>query len=213
MQNLTLHYFHDPLCGWCYAAAPMADAVEAAGGTLVLHGGGLWTEPSRLASEKTDHIRQSDARIASLTGQPFGPAYTDGLLGGPETVFWSLPPIAAVLAAGQDGKGAGPRMLHAIQIAHYRDGRRVVDADVLADIAAESGLDRHAFVAAFDLAAAAGHVAQSRVLMRRFDLRGFPSFLIERGSERVQVLHEDFLGHPDRFVDAVAHAATSALQS
>ena len=213
MRDLTLHYLHDPLCGWCYAAAPMVQAVEAAGITLKLHGGGLWATPSGLAPEKTDYIRQNDMRIASLTGQPFGISYTDGLLSDPATLFWSLPTIAAVLATEQVDPNAGPGMLHAIQVAHYRDGRHVVKADVLADIAAENGFDRQAFGAAFDLAAADRHVAESRTLMPRFGLRGFPSFLVEAGPDLVRVPHEDFYGHPERFVDAVARTAASIFQS
>jgi len=41
----TLHYVHDPLCGWCYAVTPMVEAVANAGIPIVLHGGGLW-EPA-----------------------------------------------------------------------------------------------------------------------------------------------------------------------
>ncbi|MGE1526886.1 hypothetical protein [Pseudomonas putida] len=28
MQQATLHYFYDPFCGWCYAAAPMVSAAQ-----------------------------------------------------------------------------------------------------------------------------------------------------------------------------------------
>lgn len=31
MRASILHYVYDPLCGWCYAATPMVEAVANAG--------------------------------------------------------------------------------------------------------------------------------------------------------------------------------------
>ncbi len=41
-----LHYIYDPLCGWCYAAAPL---VAAARGILPVegHAGGMMAGPNR----------------------------------------------------------------------------------------------------------------------------------------------------------------------
>ncbi len=40
VMTIRLHYIHDPLCGWCYAAAPLAEAAAAVPGVeIVLHGG------------------------------------------------------------------------------------------------------------------------------------------------------------------------------
>ena len=207
MPGPMLHYVHDPLCGWCYAAAPMVDAVREAGIPLSLHGGGLWADPTKLSADKAAYIRTSDARIASLSGQHFGTAYTDELLGDPTTVFWSLPTIAAVQAAERVEAGAGLRMLHAVQAAHYVDGRRVVDPAILADVAAGFGLDAQAFEQSFDLASANSHVASTRVFMERLGLSGFPGFVLERGAELIGVPHDRFYGRPAAFAEAVADAA------
>ncbi|MGL6011675.1 MAG: DsbA family protein, partial [Shewanella oncorhynchi] len=42
-KERTLHAIIDPLCGWCYAAAPLLDAAAKAGFTIKLHGGGMLT--------------------------------------------------------------------------------------------------------------------------------------------------------------------------
>ena len=40
----VLHYIFDPLCGWCYAAAPLVKAARSVPGvTLQWHGGGMLT--------------------------------------------------------------------------------------------------------------------------------------------------------------------------
>ena len=83
MTQATLHYIHDPLCGWCYAVQPLISAaMERLDGriALQLHGGGLFPEPSVLDESLARHIAQADQRIAQYSGQPFGKPYLEGLL-------------------------------------------------------------------------------------------------------------------------------------
>ena len=98
-------------------------------------------------------------------------------------------------------------MLHAIQRAHYVDGRHVVQVDVLDENAASAGLDGQAFVEAVAQVPVVEHIASTRALMARLDLRGFPSFVLERGSELIRVPHEGFYGRPKAFAAAVADLA------
>ena len=95
-----LHYIYDPFCGWCYGAAPL---VKAAREVLPVqgHGGGMMAGPyrQRVSAELRGYVLPHDARIAQLTGQPFGEAYAEGLLRDTTAVFDSEQPIAAILAA------------------------------------------------------------------------------------------------------------------
>ncbi len=195
-----LHYLHDPLCGWCWAAAPL---IQAARELLPVqaHGGGLFMGDGRrtMGAEWRAYVLPHDQRIAQLSGQPFGAAYQNGLLN--DTTAWldSEPPIAAVLAADRLA-GRGLDLLASIQRAHYVDGRQVAQADVLRDLAQVLGLDGEAF--ARELAACSGdttrdHVADTRALMRRLGGRGFPTLALAQG-ERWQLIDVGpFLGHVD----------------
>jgi len=121
MSIATLHYIHDPLCGWCYAAQLLVGAALAQLGSrlaLRLHGGGLFGEPHHVDPALAQHIVHSDERIAQLSGQPFGEAYRQGLLAEDGTVLHSLPPIAAVLAVASLAPAMAYPMLAAIQNAH-----------------------------------------------------------------------------------------------
>lgn len=209
MTTPTLHYVHDPLCGWCYAAAPMVRAALDAGVAVVLHGGGLWEPATRLDPDRGRSIRQNDERIAALTSLPFGSPYLNGLLDNPGTVFWSRPTIAAVLAAGVVRTGADLSMLHAIQDAHYVAGRRVVDTAVLTDLALGLGLDGDAFQRSFDDVEVDAHIAHTRGWMERLGLRGFPSFVLENGPTPIRFRHEPFYGRPEAFAQAVRDTAAS----
>ncbi len=205
-MSSLLHYIHDPLCGWCYAVTPMVEAVRDAGVPIALHGGGLWEPATRLRPDKSSHIRETDARIATLTGMTFGSSYLSGLLADPDTLFWSRPTIAAVLAAETIQANAGLPMLHAIQHAHYVDGRRVVEPAVLADVGESLNLDRARFLEGLNTVPVDTHIADTRERMRQHGLHGFPSFVLERGGAYVRVPHETFYGQPQEFVRAVIAA-------
>jgi len=206
-QLARLHYIHDPLCGWCYAAAPLVAAARALPGlAVVLHGGGLFATPQALEPAMAAHIRAADGRIAALTGQEFGPAYLDGLLVDPATRFHSLPPITGICAADEIAPGLGFALLEAIQTAHYRDGQRVIAPEVLADLAVGCGLDRDAFTEAYAVCDGAAHIAATRALMRDTGISGFPGLLLEKDGRIARVPLDGFLGAPDRFAAHLAAA-------
>ena len=74
MTTPVLHYIHDPLCGWCYAAEPLVQAAAAAGIPVVLHGGGLWGSPIHAPEAKRRMMRATDDRLAALARPPIGGA-------------------------------------------------------------------------------------------------------------------------------------------
>lgn len=199
MATATLHYFHDPFCGWCYGAAPLVAAARAVL-PVRAHGGGMLAGPARQygGEQWRGHVLPHDRRIAQMTGQVFGDAYLNGLLRDPEAVFDSLPAIAAVLAADTLAD-KGLDMLARLQVAHYGEGRRIAEAAVLVALAAELGLEPAAFRSALDQALAhdvAGHISEARRQMARHGLSGFPSFLLEVDGRFERVDASAFLGQP-----------------
>ena len=179
-----LHYIYDPLCGWCYGAAPLVDAARAVPGlAIAIHGGGMMAGSNR--QPVTDALRRyvmpHDERIAGLSGQPFGADYFDGLLRDGGAVFDSEPPTTAILAA-ENLAGRGLDLLKRIQRAHYVEGRRIADPAVLRDLAAEIGLDADAYAAAqADAAGAATLDHRAKPPPAVADRRlGLPTFALER---------------------------------
>ena len=203
----VLHYVYDPLCGWCYGAAPLLDAAQAIDGlAIVLHGGGMMSGANRQSVNDNlrRHVMAHDQRIAQATGQPFGDAYFDGLLRDTGAVFDSTPPTTAILAA-QEIAGLGLAMLHLIQHAHYVLGQRVADAAVLAGLARQLGLDAGLFAAACSRLAGAAteqHIAHSRALLARLGGQGFPTLAIEYADGRmVPVDLGNWLGRTEAWND------------
>jgi putative protein-disulfide isomerase len=200
MSTQTLHYIHDPLCGWCYGAAPLVRVARDAL-TVRAHGGGMMAGPARrpVTPELRQFVMPHDRRIAQLSGQPFGPAYVDGLLLDTGAVFDSAPPITAMLAADELA-GTGLDMLARLQTAHYVEGRRISEPAVIEELAPSIGLDAAAFRDAFQRlqgAATQAHIEDSRSLLARVGGRGFPTFVLEEEGRFTTVDIGPYLGQPD----------------
>jgi putative protein-disulfide isomerase len=199
-MSAILHYLYDPLCGWCYGAEPLVTAATHVEGLEIrLHAGGLWPQPTTLPNETRRYIQQADARIASMSGQPFGPAYLSGLLLDPTMMLDSRPPIAAILAAQTLAPDKALPLLRAIQRAHYVEGRRVVEAEVLCDLATDCGLERAKFEAAFRAVSADAHIVATHRLMQRVGSGGFPTFVLEIDGQLYGVPHQRYASDPGAF--------------
>ena len=200
----TLHYIFDPLCGWCYGAAPLVEAARAVPGLHVaFHGGGMMTGSNRrqITPAWRGYVLPHDRRIEQLSGQPFGDAYLNGLLNDTTAIMDSGPPITAILAA-ETLAGRGLDMLHRLQRAHYVEGLRIADLPVLAELARQLGMDAAAFEAAYAQQAGAAtqqHIAASRALLARVGGQGFPTFVLDDGAGTLSVIDiGEFLGQPAR---------------
>ncbi|AJG23136.1 DsbA family protein [Cupriavidus basilensis] len=214
MSGLTLHYIYDPLCGWCYGAAPLVRAARAVPGlALALHGGGMLTGANRrrITAQWRDYVMPHDRRIAALTGQPFGERYFEGLLRDESAVMDSAAPTTTILAAqALGGVQAAADLLARLQHAHYVDGLRIADAQVLADLAGQAGLDPQRFAGlCLDIGGdkTQAHMAASRALLNRLGGHGFPTFALQKGTDQFAVLDVGpFLGDAGAWQESLARA-------
>lgn len=209
MTDAILHYYYDPLCGWCYAAAPLVAAAAEVGIDIALHGGGLWDKPQPYPQGMVSRIREMETRIAYQTGQPYGEAYTNGLLVDPATILHSRPPTSAILAAGAIDKDRSLPMLRALQMAHFVEGRRIVEPQVLTAVARGIGLDELAFDRAVEHVPADDHIAETRQRMQLGRASGFPTFVLERDGRTITIDHSRYYGRPDAFARAVDEASSA----
>lgn len=183
ISHVKLHYVYDPLCGWCYGAAPL---IKIARDIAVIHAhaGGMMAGDDRrpVTTELRNFVIAHDDRIARISGQTFGEDYTNGLLRDQAAVFDSGPPITAVLAAEQVAQ-RGLDLLARLQTAHYVEGKQIADTQVLQALAVEIGLDGTDFDRAFkqlDGAATQAHIDTTRALMMRTHAYSFPALVLER---------------------------------
>jgi putative protein-disulfide isomerase len=200
----TLHYIYDPLCGWCYAGAPLLDTLinHYPDMPIFMHAGGLFFQQP-ITEDIEQHIREHDARIHKLSGQPFGDNYLYGLLNDDATLLDSPRVIPAMLAMEKLDKTTCVPMLKAIQDAHYVDGLKVVEREVLAELANKLGQATRSFLRAYDEFLGAptdAHMAATRKLMTQMGEPGFPAFVIQEGEQMRLFDHNALYGKPQEFI-------------
>ena len=200
-MKTSLHYIYDPLCGWCYAAAPL---IKVAREILPVqaHGGGMMTGNYRqtVTPQLREYIKQHDKHIAEVSGQLFGEAYTNGLLNDTTTIFDSEPPTAAMLAA-EAITGRGLDMLARLQTAHYVDGLHISDTATLIKLSNELGLDSTKFAKELDVqkTKVKDHIQQTRQLMNRVGAQGFPALVIESAEGNFTINFSKYIGQPELY--------------
>lgn len=184
MQKATLHYFYDPFCGWCYAAAPMLTAAQGVPGLSVqAHGVGMLsgTAARWMSCKWRDFVRPHELRITDISGQVFGGAYVDGIQMRTDVRLDSSPPIAAMLAAEAQG-GKGIEMLKELQTRYYLQRQPIAEADTLQAAARAMNLDVDAFkdaMGAISQAALRDHYQASKAQMEVLQATGFRTFALE----------------------------------
>jgi len=206
-MSATLHLITDPLCGWCFGAAPLVKASQKVPELdIQLHFGGLFSAPNNRVADAAmvRFIMTHHDRITQLTGQTPGPAMTE-LLNSGDAVLDSTPPIHAILAAEMAG-GDMLTYYHEIIKAHFMDGRRVAEATTLREIAGECGIDTDAFQQAFDNLSdedVAQHINDSRVLLQHIGGQGFPTFALEQDGQIQMLNHQAMYNNPEGWQQAL----------
>ncbi|MGJ7490569.1 DsbA family protein [Variovorax sp. ZT4R33] len=206
-----LHYLYDPLCGWCYGAAPL---IQVARELLPVqaHAGGMMAGAQRRAvtAELRRFVVEHDRRIAAASGQPFGGAYLDGLLCDTGAVLDSEPPITAILAAEHVAQ-RGLDLLARLQRAHYVECMRIAEPEPLRALAVDIGIDGLAFERAFALAEGAvtqAHIDNSRALLGRLGASGFPTMALAQDDRMVVLDIGRYLGRPEAWRSLLAQKVT-----
>ncbi|ACT07193.1 conserved hypothetical protein [Dickeya chrysanthemi Ech1591] len=197
-----LHYIFDPLCGWCYAAAPLIHAARKIEGLpVVLHAGGMMTGPNRrrITPEWRDYVQPHDRRIAQMSGQPFGDGYFNGLLWDVTATLDSEPPTTAILAAEELG-GRGLDLLERLQRAHYVEGLSISEVSVLMKMAVEIGLPLDDFENTYTRwrgLPTRKHIEESRQWLTQSGGAGFPTIVFAVDDIFTTLNIAPWLGRPD----------------
>lgn len=183
----ALTYLYDPLCGWCYGAAPALAALVEAGYDVTMLPSGLFVSPGRtMDASFATYAWNADQRIARMTGQVFSAAYKENVLGRPHAPFDSTPATLALTAVAAEDPAREPAALAAFQRVRFIDGGDACDPAVLAAVLRGLGLPEAAARAAAPdqalAAATAARIDAAHRLMTRFGLNGVPALVV--GTER-----------------------------
>ena len=212
-MDKTLHYLFDPLCGWCYGAAPaVSGLLEFPGVKLELLPTGLFSgEGARPMDDAfASYAWSNDQRIERLTGQRFSEQYRHQILGDRQKLFDSGPATVALTAVSLTAPARELEALKAIQQARYVAGSDVTSLAALGPLLQALGLeDAAARVAHPDadlLDATRARIGRAQALMREFGARGVPTMIVESGAKRSVVDHGEAYSNPQALI-RLLHAA------
>lgn len=183
--SITVTYLFDPLCGWCYAAAPALKYLQGVDGVNVVlaptglfAGAGARPMDARFAA----YAWANDQRIQQLTCQPFTQAYRDRILGAANGRFDSGHATLALIAVAHTAPERELDALHALQHARYVEGCDNADPVVIADVLNNLGLQAAANLLheSHDALRAAllERVASARVTMQLLGAQGVPQLAV-----------------------------------
>lgn len=205
-MNQTTHvtYLFDPLCGWCYGAAPMLDALAARPDLQVdLVATGLFAGAGARPMDEgfAAFAWTNDQRIGRLTGQVFSDAYRHHVLGDHARPFDSGPATLALTAVALTAPNREREALKAIQTARYVEGRDNTDVAVLVQILRTLHLlaaaERLAHPDGALIAAHRARLDSARIDTKRFGSKGVPALIVGSGDQRRMVQASALFGNLD----------------
>ncbi|MDK9739449.1 DsbA family protein [Vibrio sp. D404a] len=192
-----IHYFFDPMCGWCFGATALIKEIQAQGIEIVLHPGGLF-ERQYMQDDLRAKVLSYDANIEKMTGQKFGVGYKDRIKGKEKITLDSFITAQAVMVA-EKLEFKGLAILEAIQNTHYVKGVHVSQPSSLSILAIELGLDGDKWQEAISSEEnnAKKIVQTSQHTIGHWGIRGFPTLVLEKETGLVRLPHDQFYGNVD----------------
>ncbi|MCM5553943.1 DsbA family protein [Pleomorphomonas sp. NRK KF1] len=183
---MRITYLFDPLCGWCYGAAPALDQLSAIEGvTVQLAPTGLFAgENARpMDASFAAYAWQNDQRISRLTGQTFSDSYRVNVLGATGGLFDSAPATLGVVAVALTEPKRAFEALKALQRARYVEGLDNSSLQVVSEVLSREGFAEAARRVlepdAELLAAYRARIDAARREMARFGAQGVPTLVVE----------------------------------
>lgn len=190
-MSLTLYYFHDPMCSWCWAFRPRWQEIVA----------GL---PDHVRSQRvlgglapdTDQTMPTDMQAKlmaiwetiqhTVPGTPFNFEFWEKCV--PRRSTYAA--CRAVIAARRQHPGYEEKMILAIQQAYYVEARNPADSHTLIELAGEIGLDRALFSADIESPSVHEELSKEIEFTHRREVKGFPTLLLEKEGVFTAIRHD-----------------------
>lgn len=177
MESPHLIYFADPMCSWCYGFSPVIEDIRRAFGRglpirVVMGGLRPGTDTPMTDARKAELVGHW-SHVHEATGLPFDPAALEG-----EGFLYDTDPAArAVVVVRRDGEELAVRYLARVQRAFYAEAKDVTSGEVLADLAAELGIERERFAEQWASEEAKAETWRDYAISQRAGVTGFPTLV------------------------------------
>lgn len=180
MPTLHITYFFDPLCGWCYGAAPAVQKMAEHYPLTLVPTGVFFRSGRKLNADFARYAWSNDQRIERLTGQPFSLAYRQNILQ-KNGDFDSENCLLALTAVRQAAPERELNVLAALQTARYVAGRDNTNLHVIGEVLQEQGLGDliPLLTAQSTRSALMERIANGQRLARQLGVQGVPHVVVQ----------------------------------
>jgi len=174
--QLSLLYFADPMCSWCYGYAPVIATLAQSVPVTPVMGGLRPGETRPMNAHFREEIHGHWKHVEQASGQPFD--YVQGLPDG--FVYDTEPACRAVVTAGHLAAEKKLPYLHSLHQAFYAQARDVKMIAVLVELAVELGLDGAEFARKFMSRELQEETAAEFERARDCGVNGYPTLLLQQ---------------------------------
>jgi putative protein-disulfide isomerase len=184
MDSLQFIYFADPMCSWCWGFAPVIEQIAARYGEAIpvrLVLGGLrpgTTEP--MSAEARASLTGHWHEVEEASGQPFD---YEGLKGRDGFIYDTDPAARATVMVRRAHPDKALSFLARAQRAFYAENLDVTSPHVLADLAAEFGIERDGFAERLASEDVKQETWSDYAISQRAGVTGFPTLVAGPGED------------------------------
>ncbi len=203
---------YDTYCGWCYAAAPVFDAIIDTGAEVEVLHRHLFDGVSapRMSEGKGAQILQTIPHIETLTGQIFSDSFKTNIAQSESEVLKSGLSAQAAALIHDLGPKKEFALRRRLENLHFRQGvssndRQAIVGALIAEGVAPEQAEQIGTPAL--QAKAARQTEKAKSLMAAVGSRGVPTVLKVRGNQLTQIDHQAFYGRPEAVADSVGNTA------
>jgi len=188
VDKVTLYFYHDPMCSWCWGYRPTSDLlVENLPDNVRVEKilGGLAPDSDKpMPDEMQKKLPQAWRRIHDMLGTEFNYDFWTNCSPRRST----YPACRAVIAAAF--QNSADEMTDAIQRAYYLRAMNPSDLETLEMLAAELELNTEKFSADIRSAETEHELKRQVSFARRSPISGFPSLCVELDGQLTPVLQD-----------------------
>ncbi|BFM49075.1 DsbA family protein [Marinomonas sp. THO17] len=197
----NIHYFFDPMCGWCYAASPLLQKLAQSDQFDIHYYPGGMIPKRAIDPGFRQHIVQADQRIASLSKVEFGKKYQQRVTANGEFILDSYLTTQAFWAGQTLGINAHDMLQH-LQQAHYIEGMPLHQEDHLQAFAAQLGIEESTWQAAMQQVKkdSLKNIQDNQQRMSTWQVSGFPTLFLQQKDRLIRLQHSQYYGQPDAFM-------------
>ena len=176
MDTPHLIYFADPMCSWCYGFSPAIEEIRRNFGRAlpvrVVMGGLRPGTETPMTDDARHEIAGHWLHVHEATGLPFNETVlTD------DFVYDTDSAARAVVVVRRDGDDLACRYLTRLQRAFYAEACDITSGEVLADLAAELGVERDRFLEQWNSEDAKEETWRDYGISQRAGVTGFPTLV------------------------------------